>query len=158
MADVLWLEAAARRRIDPRVQVMHPAEIDYNLLEEPVRDFVRALNTTAVVETLGSCGGHPFEAASGAPSIERRAHSAYVLLHVLDESGWRDLALAIAGDMRSIPGLSMSVTFDHEAQLRLVVEPRLRPIVRRVLLDQSLAGAAGAVMRWKRCGESLAGD
>jgi len=137
---------------------MRPSEISYELLEAPVRDLVRALNASGVAETLGSCGGHPFEVPTGAPSAIRRTHTAYVLLHVLDEEGWRDLALAVACTVQRVPRLSMSVTFDHEAQLWLTVEPHLAPIVRRGILDDGLNSAAAAVTRWVRSEASLSGD
>lgn len=154
MGAIAWLEAAARKEIDPQRQIMRPAEIRYELLEEPVRALVAALNTTSAVETLGSCGGHPFEH----PGRHARGRTAFVLLHVLEESGWREVALAIASAVQLIDGAILTVTFDHEAQLRLEVDADLDAEERRSLLDVVLAAAACAVENFGSWAGGLAAD
>jgi hypothetical protein len=144
MGEIAWLEGATNRDIDPHRRIMRPTEIRYELLEPQARGLVRALNDTGVVETLWSCAGHPLE-------DDRRLSSAYtdaVLLHVLDEACWRDAALAIAHAVRSLAGVTMAVSFDHEAQLRFAVPMWLEPVGRRTLLDATLDAAERALRDW----------
>jgi hypothetical protein len=139
MPRVHWLDAAVRTRIEPRRRIMPPSQIEYDLLDEPVRDFVGALNTTGVVETLLSCAGHPFETPAPCPSSIRRTHSAHVLVHVLDPEGWHCLVTALAGTLHSAPELSVRATFEHESWLWLIADPGLSPRARRTVLDRGLA-------------------
>jgi hypothetical protein len=155
MPEIAWLESAARKVIDPRLQVMRPSEIRYDWLEEPVRELIWLLNHSGVVETLGSCGGHPDEEPEWR---SRRGNTAFVLLHVLDEAGWRSLALAIAVAIQRLPGATLTVSFDHEAQVQIAASTWLSAGLRRRVLDAALGRAAAAVAGWSVEAAGIAGD
>jgi hypothetical protein len=117
---------------------------------------VWALNFSGVVETLCSCAGHPFTY----PADIRSSRESYVLLHVLDQEGWRALAIEIAEAIRALPYVTLTLTFTHEAQMRLEVPAEFAPLVRRALLDASLDAAASAAGETHRRSPSsgFAGD
>ena len=141
LSEITWLDDAAGRDVAPRLRIMRPAEICYDLLERPVRGLVRALNSCGAVETLSSCGGHPFDS----PLESARAWTAWVLVHVLDEPAWRCAVTAIAEGTRTVPAVSLAVSFDHQALLRLAVPAGLAPGERRLLLNTALGAAARAL-------------
>ncbi|MFN8559418.1 MAG: hypothetical protein U0531_19465 [Dehalococcoidia bacterium] len=146
MAAITWLDSACARPADPYCRIMRPSEIRYELLEAPVRELVRALNVSGVVETLNSCGGH----TESEPSTAAHARSAFVTVHVLDDLRWRAVALAMAAAVRVQPSVSMSISFDHQAEVRFWVPEWAEPRDRRRLLDRALAGATNAVRSWQR--------
>lgn len=79
-----WFKQAVLRTTSSDVQVMHPWFLDYEQLEPGVRELVRTLNQTDLVETLSSCEGHPefpdwWEITGG---------TAYVLCLVTRPSQW----------------------------------------------------------------------
>ena len=79
-----WFKRAVLRPTFADVQAMHPWFLDYEQLEPGVRELVRTLNQTDLVETLSSCEGHPefpdwWEATGG---------TAYVLCLVTCPTGW----------------------------------------------------------------------
>ena len=79
-----WFKRAVLRPTFADVQVMHPWFLDYEQLEPGVRELVRTLNQTDMVETLSSCEGHPefpewWEITGG---------TAYVLCLVTNASQW----------------------------------------------------------------------
>jgi hypothetical protein len=144
VGEIAWLDDAVAKEIDLSRRIMRPGEIRYDLLDPQVRDLVRALNDSGVVETLWSCAGHPLDEDQTLSA----ACSATVLLHVLDKAGWRQAALAIAQHVRVLAGVAMTVTFEHEAQLRFTVPEWLAPAWRRMLLDAALEAAACALREW----------
>ena len=79
-----WFKRAVLRPTFADVQAMHPWFLDYDQLEPGVRELVRTLNQTDLVETLSSCEGHPelpywWETTGG---------TAYVLCLVTNRSRW----------------------------------------------------------------------
>ena len=54
-----WFKQAVLLTTSSDVQAMHPWFLDYEQLEPGVRELVRTLNQTDMVETLSSCEGHP---------------------------------------------------------------------------------------------------
>ena len=79
-----WFKRAVLLPTFPDVQAMHPWFLDYEQLEPGVRELVRTLNQTDLVETLSSCEGHPelpdwWETTGG---------TAYVLCLVTSPSRW----------------------------------------------------------------------
>ncbi len=79
-----WFKRAVLRPTFADVQAMHPWFLDYEQLEPGVRELVRTLNQTDLVETLTSCEGHPelpdwWEATGG---------TAYVLYLVTNPNQW----------------------------------------------------------------------
>ena len=93
-----WFKRAVLRPTFADVQAMHPWFLDYEHLEPGVRELVRTLNQTDLVETLSSCEGHPelpywWETTGG---------TAYVLCLVNNPSrvGWGAVSVTAAG-----PGL-----------------------------------------------------
>ena len=79
-----WFKRAVLRPTFADVQAMHPWFLNYEQLEPGVRELVRTLNQTDLVETLSSCEGHPelpdwWEATGG---------TAYVLCLVTNPSEW----------------------------------------------------------------------
>ena len=79
-----WFKQAVLRPTFADVQAMHPWFLDYEQLEPGVRELVRTLNQTDLVETLSSCEGHPelpdWWVATGG--------TAYVLCLVTSPSQW----------------------------------------------------------------------
>ena len=79
-----WFKRAVLRSTLVDVQAMHPWFLDYEQLEPGVRELVRTLNQTDLVETLSSCEGHPelpdwWETTGG---------TAYVLCLVTSPGQW----------------------------------------------------------------------
>ena len=79
-----WFKRAVLRPTFADVRAMHPWFLDYEQLEPGVRELVRTLNQTDLVETLSSCEGHPelpewWETTGG---------TAYVLCLVTSPSQW----------------------------------------------------------------------
>ena len=80
-----WFKRAVLRPTFADVQAMHPWFLDYQHLEPGVRELVRTLNQTDLVETLSSCEGHPelpywWETTGG---------TAYVLYLVTRPTQWK---------------------------------------------------------------------
>ena len=113
-----WFKRAVLRPTFADVQAMHPWFLDYEQLEPGVRELVRTLNQTDLVETLTSCEGHPelpdwWETTGG---------TAYVLLLVTNPDrwervlhqlrrlaeDWKDVQLIVRGDREQWLGFQVS--------------------------------------------------
>src|SRR5919106_6683815 len=79
-----WFKRAVLHVTYPEAQLMHPWFLDYSLLEPRIRELVRALNQTDLVETLSSCEGHP-----ESPEWWRSSGMAYVLCRVTRPTRWK---------------------------------------------------------------------
>ena len=79
-----WFKQAVLRPTFADVQAMHPWFLDYEQLEPGVRELVRTLNQTDLVETLSSCEGHPELPAWW----ETTGGTAYVLCLVTSPDQW----------------------------------------------------------------------
>lgn len=134
-----WFKQAVLRPTFADVQAMHSWFLDYEQLEPGVRELVRTLNQTDLVETLSSCEGHPelpdwWEATGG---------TAYVLClvtgpkqwgRVLDRlqqlaQGWKDVQLIVRDDQGQ-----------REQWLGFQVG-RAQPEYARIALDQAISQA-----------------
>ena len=79
-----WFKRAVLRPTFPDVQAMHPWFLNYEHLEPGIRELVRTLNQTDLVETLSSCEGHP----ESPDWWESTGGTAYVLCLVTNSSEW----------------------------------------------------------------------
>jgi len=82
-----WFKRAVLRTTFAEAQAMHPWFLNYEQLEPGVRELVRTLNQTDLVETLSSCEGHPelpdwWDTTGG---------TAYVLCLVTSPSQWNQV-------------------------------------------------------------------
>ena len=79
-----WFKRAVLLPTFADAQAMHPWFLEYERLEPGVRELVRTLNQTGLVETLSSCEGHPelpdWWGTTGG--------TAYVLCLVISPSQW----------------------------------------------------------------------
>ena len=101
-----WFKRAVLRPTFADVQAMHPWFLDYEHLEPGVRELVRTLNQTDLVETLSSCEGHPelpywWETTGG---------TAYVLCLVNNPSQWDRVLSAVTAAGPGLEGRPVDST------------------------------------------------
>jgi hypothetical protein len=90
-----WFKRAVLHVTYPEAQLMHPWFLDYSLLEPRIRELVRALNQTDLVETLSSCEGHP---ESPLCRVTRPTRWKRVLPRLQElAQGWLDVELVLEG-------------------------------------------------------------
>lgn len=129
-----WFKRAVLCTTFADVQAMHPWFLNYEQLEPGVRELVRTLNQTDMVETLSSCEGHPefpewWEITGG---------TAYVLLLVTSPSRWKrvlDRLRQLAQDWKDV---QLIVKGSREQWLGFQVSP-IQPEFARAALDQAIS-------------------
>ena len=134
-----WFKRAVLRPTFVDAQAMHPWFLDYEQLEPGVRELVRTLNQTDLVETLSSCEGHP-----GLPDWwETTGGTAYVLCLVIRPSQW-DLVLhrlrQLAEDWKEVQLIVRDDADQGEQWLGFQVS-RAQPESARNALDQAIGQA-----------------
>ena len=103
-----WFKRAVLRTTYADVQAMHPWFLDYTQLEPGIRELVRTLNQTDLVETLSSCEGHPevpewWEMTGGTAYVLYLITNSTEWDRVLDRlreraQGWKDVQLLVVED------------------------------------------------------------
>ena len=139
-----WFKRAVLRPTFADVQVMHPWFLDYEQLEPGVRELVRTLNQTDMVETLSSCEGHPefpewWEITGG---------TAYVLCLVTNPSQWEQVLnrlRQLAQDWKEVQLIVRDDEEQSEQWLGFHVS-RAQPESARNALDQAI-GQANELIR-----------
>ncbi len=135
-----WFKRAVLRPTFADVQAMHPWFLDYEQLEPGVRELVRTLNQTDLVETLSSCEGHPevpdwWETTGG---------TAYVLCLVTSPGPWDRVLHRLRQLARDWKDVRLIVRDDRdqgEQWLGFQVS-HAQPDYARNALDQAISQAA----------------
>ena len=131
-----WFKRAVLLPTFADVQAMHPWFLDYEQLEPGVRELVRTLNQTDLVETLTSCEGHPelpewWEATGG---------TAYVLCLVTNASRWDRVLHQLRQLAQDWNDVQLIVDGDEEQWLGFQVS-HAQPESARNALDQAITQA-----------------
>ncbi len=131
-----WFKQAVLRPTFADVQAMHPWFMDYEQLEPGVKELVRNLNQTDLVETLSSCEGHPelpdwWEATGG---------TAYVLYLVTSPSRWDRVLHQLRQQSRDWKDVQLLVQGDREQWLGFQAG-HAQPESVRNALDQAISQA-----------------
>ena len=131
-----WFKRAVLLPTFADVQAMHPWFLDYEQLEPGVRELVRTLNQTDLVETLTSCEGHPelpewWEATGG---------TAYVLCLVTNPSEWDRVLHQLRQLAQDWKEVQLIVDGDQEQWLGFQVSDA-QPESARNVLDQAISQA-----------------
>ena len=124
-----WFKRAVLRPTFADVQAMHPWFLDYEHLEPGIRELVRTLNQTDLVETLSSCEGHPesqdwWEATGGTAYVLYLMTSPSQWDRVLDRlrqlaQGWEKVQLLVQDDQdRSEQWLGFQVSYAQPETVR----------------------------------------
>ena len=129
-----WFKRAVLRPTFPDAQAMHPWFLNYEQLEPGVRELVRTLNQTDMVETLSSCEGHPefpewWEATGG---------TAYVLCLVTSPSRWNRVLDQLRQLAQHWKDVQLIVKGSREQWLGFQVSP-IQPESARAALDQAIS-------------------
>ena len=131
-----WFKRAVLRPTFADVQAMHPWFLDYEHLEPGVRELVRTLNQTDLVETLSSCEGHPelpywWETTGG---------TAYVLCLVNNPGRWDRVLHRLRRLAQDWEDVQLIVRGGREQWLGFQVGP-VQPETARRALDQAISQA-----------------
>ncbi len=134
-----WFKQAVLRPTFADVQAMHSWFLDYEQLEPGVRDLVRTLNQTDLVETLSSCEGHPelpdwWEATGG---------TAFVLCLVTSPSQWDGVLQRLQQLAQGWKDVQLIVQDDREQREQWLgfQVGRAQPEYARKALDQAISQA-----------------
>ena len=132
-----WFKRAVLRPTFADAQAMHPWFLDYEQLEPGVRELVRTLNQTDMVETLSSCEGHP----ESPDWWETTGGTAYVLCLVTDPTQWDRALHRLRQLAQGWEDVQLIVRDDREQWLGFQVS-HAQPEVVRSALDQAIGQAA----------------
>ena len=141
-----WFKRAVLRPTFADVQAMHPWFLDYEQLEPGVRELVRTLNQTDLVETLSSCEGHPelpdwWETTGG---------TAYVLCLVTSPARWDQVLhrlRQLAQDWRDVRLIVRDDGEQWEQWLGFQVS-HVQPESARNALDQAISEASELIKEY----------
>jgi hypothetical protein len=113
------------------------------------------LQASGAVATLEAYCVAPGDAWDDALALMARCGVAAVRLRVANEDHWRQLVMVIAAAVRTVPCVSIVVSFAQPGELRLEVFPSLPVMQQRHFLAMALHRATRAVHDWcTRVGEA----
>ena len=143
----MW-EKQDQRDLTPAAYALRSGEWPNGASEPLVRALAHALQASGAVETVHASSLHPADGCCAEREFVECSSVAAVSLHMCNEDRWREVVMTVVTAVRTVPGVSLMVSFAQPGELRLEVFPWLPVAQRQYLLDMALREATQAVRNW----------